>query len=191
MRQSLGVPSTILPNAALISDRDWSADLAAWWKRRPVPPHELPLPAAYRERLASVRRLAVAGVVGPDAVAAARWLLADAERRAGEAADAREAWKREGDRLRARAAREFAGDPGPSTQELTRRREVERARRARVRARMEADAVERARWAWRIAIAWVKTGRSPGGQGPASWVGRRSSYATRREARTRGGGGWG
>lgn len=181
------LPSTLPRRVTLRDDHDWSADMAAWWARRPVEPFDLPSPAAYRERLATVRRLAVAGRVSPDAVATARWLLQDAERRAGEAHDARERWKREGERLRARITAE--GRPDNRQPTLEQRRRLRREARARARARLEAVAAGRVRWAWRCAIAWVELGRAPGGRAPEGVRGRRASYADR--ARGRGREGWG
>ena len=179
----------------VIDDHDWSADLAAWWRRRPpaFPPNPSHTPwraSSLRRALSELRWAALAhrqatGEVSPSlraAVVTVREQLEACERALAEVHDARRQWEAEGRVLRARAARE--GKPPPLPRQ---RSDYYRARWAREREAREQVRRSRVWWEWRRAMAWVEHGRSPGprtvwtGETVAQLRGLRASSARRRE----------
>lgn len=179
----------------VIDDHDWSADLAAWWRRRPpaFPPNPSHTPwraASLRRALSELRWAALAhrqatGEAPPSlraAVVTVREQLEACERALAEVHAARRAWEAEGRVLRVRAARE--GKPPPLPRQ---RSDYYRARWAREKEARERVRRSRVWWEWRRAMAWVEHGRSPGprtvwtGETVAQLRGLRASSARRRE----------
>ena len=178
----------------VVDDRDWSADLAAWWRRRPPPFARTSAvnpwrAAALRRVLSDLRWAALRhraeGREVPDAlrlaIATQREELEAVERDLAEVRGARLAWEAEGRVLRARAARE-----GQAAALPRQRSDYYRARWAREREARERVRRARVWWEWRRALAWVETGRSPGprtvwtGETVAQLRGLRARSAARR-----------
>ena len=160
------------------ADGDWRGDLAAWWKSRPgpPPPEAFHVSAALAD-LRQLRRIALAQ--WPNVSTALRTAITIAEDRLAhvtrvkrEHEASRRKWQAERRAIDRRIARE--------AREATRPPSLEPSRRV---VKRTAIRIERVARLWALALAWVER-RAPGGR-PVAGVGRRASYAARREDRAR------